>query len=549
MAGELTTAGCAARRSLDQSAGPGFPNALAQQVEQWLGYGLSWVCVDPPNGLWRSKDQPPLDFHSLGETLQEVARSQRVQTVADVPPLLVVGVPVPAQWTPGAQWVGLAAYLTAPCNGSTADRLAPWLLDPEEFSRWAQTQPVTPAGTAVSLLRMVRRCMVQQWRLDQLGGEVEQLCEQLCHTYEEISLLYRLTHNLALNRQGQELAAAAVQWVGQILPAQGLAIYLLRRRSEGAGRGGLWTHGHYPLNAQQTRALVEFLQLGTQHAPCVINHPREQFPQWPFPEIHELIAVPIYESERFFGWMLAVNHLYGGEFGTAEVDLLQSISTILGIHRGNTLYYHEQGELLTGIVRSLSSAIDAKDPYTRGHSDRVARVAVRLARQLGCDTRTVDTIYLAGLLHDVGKIGINDRVLRKPGRLTPEEFEHIKQHTIIGYEILRGIRQLRHVLPVVLHHHEAWDGSGYPHGLAGESIPYLARVVAVADAFDAMSSDRPYRKGMSDEKLDAVIRQGAGKQWDPRVVQAFFACRDEIRRVVKLSPEEDPIQLRIWPAD
>jgi HD-GYP domain-containing protein (c-di-GMP phosphodiesterase class II) len=140
---------------------------------------------------------------------------------------------------------------------------------------------------------------------------------------------------------------------------------------------------------------------------------------------------------------------------------------------------------------------------------------------------------LGGLLHDIGKIGIDDQVLNKPGALTPDEYEQIKRHPQLGYDILRGVRQLQKILPIVLHHHEAWDGSGYPHGLAGESTPLLARITATADAFDAMSSDRPYRRGMADEKIDVIMREGAGRQWDPDVIDAFFVCRDKIRRAAE----------------
>src|SRR5690606_35489872 len=140
-------------------------------------------------------------------------------------------------------------------------------------------------------------------------------------------------------------------------------------------------------------------------------------------------------------------------------------------------------------------------------------------------------IYLAGLLHDIGKIGIDDNVLRKPGKLTDAEYEHIKLHAEIGHRILRDIKQLDDVLPVVLHHHEQWNGRGYPHKLAGEGIPLLARIMAVADSFDAMSSDRPYRPGMPDAKLDSIFRQGAGEQWDARVIEAFFQVRDEMRDI------------------
>jgi putative nucleotidyltransferase with HDIG domain len=235
---------------------------------------------------------------------------------------------------------------------------------------------------------------------------------------------------------------------------------------------------------------------------------------------------------------LAINHngaANGGvcEFGSAEVRLLESVSTILGVHRSNTGLFHRQADLFGAAVRALISAIDAKDNYTHGHSERVARVSMCLAERLHLPKAEVNTIYLGGLLHDIGKIGVDDAVLNKPGPLTPEEFDKIKQHPQLGYDILCGVRQLDRILPIVLHHHEAWDGSGYPHGLKSDETPLLARVTAVADAFDAMSSDRPYRRGMPDEKLDAIFREGAGRQWDPMVIDAFFDVRDEVRQAAR----------------
>jgi putative nucleotidyltransferase with HDIG domain len=248
--------------------------------------------------------------------------------------------------------------------------------------------------------------------------------------------------------------------------------------------------------------------------------------------------------------MLALNHTGAGditnsevEFGTVEACLMSSVATILGIHCGNIALYREQSEFFSSVVRALTSAIDAKDPYTCGHSDRVARLAVCIARQLGCDTDELNTIYLSGLLHDIGKIGIDDTVLRKPGPLTPAELEHIKTHPDLGCRILDGVKQLDKVLPVVRHHHEAWNGAGYPVGLQAEECPFLARIVAVADSIDAMSSDRPYRKGMSDEKLDSILRDGAGSQWDPKIVEAAFQVREELRRIGK--EERKPLSLDV----
>jgi HD-GYP domain-containing protein (c-di-GMP phosphodiesterase class II) len=199
-----------------------------------------------------------------------------------------------------------------------------------------------------------------------------------------------------------------------------------------------------------------------------------------------------------------------------------------------------QEELTVGVIRSMSSAIDARDPYTRGHSERVGRFARRIAAAMRLEETEQDRIYLSGLLHDVGKIGIPDHVLLKPGKLTDEEFAIIKQHPEIGARIVESLPQLRDLLPGILHHHESVDGSGYPHGLEGEAIPLQARILAVADTYDAMTSHRPYRPGMPHEKAVEILRSRAGIQWDPQAVQAFLSLsREEIEREAACEARSD----------
>jgi len=158
---------------------------------------------------------------------------------------------------------------------------------------------------------------------------------------------------------------------------------------------------------------------------------------------------------------------------------------------------------------------------------------MEIAYHLGVKPGTEEWVNMqrGGLLHDIGKIGIDDEVLKKPGRLTPEEYDHIKEHVEIGHSILCGLKQLRHVLPGVRHHHEAYSGKGYPHGLRGEDIPFIARILAVADAYDAMASHRPYRDGLSPEAAEEILRRGAGDQWDNRVVDALFQCKAEVEAI------------------
>ncbi len=181
----------------------------------------------------------------------------------------------------------------------------------------------------------------------------------------------------------------------------------------------------------------------------------------------------------------------------------------------------ENQELFINSVRTLAAAIDAKDPYTRGHSERVARYAVVLAKNMGLPAEEIRIVRLSALLHDVGKIGIDDRILRKPTALTSEEFEVMKTHPIKGALIMGQIPQLKDVIPGIKYHHEKWAGGGYPEGLKGEKIPLVARVVAVADTFDAMTTTRPYQKAMPLNYVIRQIKSFAGKSFDPVVIAAL----------------------------
>jgi putative nucleotidyltransferase with HDIG domain len=181
----------------------------------------------------------------------------------------------------------------------------------------------------------------------------------------------------------------------------------------------------------------------------------------------------------------------------------------------------ENRSLFLSSIQMLAGAVDEKDPYTRGHSDRVTRYSVMLAQELGLAPEEVEKVRMAAQLHDVGKIGIEDRVLKKPGALTPEEYETMKAHTIKGANILRSVRQLTEVLPGIELHHESLDGRGYPYGLKSEEVPLLARIIGVADTFDAMTTDRPYQAAMDTEYVVRIINSLAHTKFDPKVVQAL----------------------------
>src|SRR4029079_9948751 len=179
----------------------------------------------------------------------------------------------------------------------------------------------------------------------------------------------------------------------------------------------------------------------------------------------------------------------------------------------------------------LAGAVDEKDPYTKGHSDRVTRYSLVIAKELALTSEEIEKIRISAQLHDVGKIGIEDRILKKPGALTPEEFEVMKTHTTKGANILRQVKQLKDRLPGIELHHESLDGRGYPHGLKGEEIPLLPRVIAVADTFDALTTNRPYQQAHDPQEALRIIRSLSGKRLDPHAVTSICAIYDrgEIR--------------------
>jgi HD-GYP domain-containing protein (c-di-GMP phosphodiesterase class II) len=210
----------------------------------------------------------------------------------------------------------------------------------------------------------------------------------------------------------------------------------------------------------------------------------------------------------------------------------------------------ENRALFMGSIQMLAGAVDEKDPYTRGHSDRVTRYSLLIAKEMKLPSSFMETLQISAQLHDVGKIGIEDHILKKPGALTEEEFEVMKTHTTKGANILRPVTQLAEMLPGIELHHEALDGRGYPYGLKGEQIPLLARVIAVADTFDALTTNRPYQQAHTPEQALQIIKNLAGKRLDPEAVAALLAVfergeikiqRFTIKRPVTVPPPEAAI--------
>jgi len=234
-----------------------------------------------------------------------------------------------------------------------------------------------------------------------------------------------------------------------------------------------------------------------------------------------LLCVPVKVKEKVIGVLEAVNKRGEEDFDEEDLSLFASLANQVAIALDNSRLYQDLEDMFFQTAESLADAIEKRDPYTGGHTQRVTLYSLAIAKYLQLKPLERKWLRIASVLHDIGKIGIEDQILRKPEALSPKEYEAIKHHSDIGAEIIEHVRPLRDIVPGVKHHHEQMDGKGYPDGLAGEDIPILARIVAVADTFDAMTTDRPYRKALDKREAVREVKRCSGTQFDKEVVEAF----------------------------
>lgn len=387
--------------------------------------------------------------------------------------------------------------------------------------------------------------------VQRLEHENTGLIRQVTDDLEELSFLRQLADHLKLSDASQgvvNLAQAIQGMLNFTIQAEG--IYFVES-THAAERHPLplrvmCVTGQQPISENQALDIVEAYQSRAVRHPLVLNYCRAALVRSVnITSIDSLILCPISNNQSTFGWLLAVNRkakqatgqqsdqpgFHPCEFGTCEATLLSSAAAILATHMCNVDLFREKEQLLTKMVRCLVSAIEAKDPYTCGHSERVALYGKKLAQLAGYENEELDRLYLSGLLHDIGKIAISDATLNKTTHLNDDEFNEIKCHPDKGWAILHELDQLHGILPGVLYHHERIDGKGYPYQLRGNQIPLDGRILAVADSFDAMTSDRPYRKGMPLEQAVEILKDGAGTQWDATLVQLFLDNLAEFRHI------------------
>jgi HD-GYP domain-containing protein (c-di-GMP phosphodiesterase class II) len=347
----------------------------------------------------------------------------------------------------------------------------------------------------------------------------------LTEMYEEIGLLYRLGRSMNQLARPEDFVENACADLQQSTSFRWVATRFAASDRTAAGvAGDLVLSGSLPCDIDEFDRLAGLLLDTLPPDRWSLLTPRDGVRDLAGLVNSEVLVHPIARDGGVIGALFA-----GNKFGpdpavsSFETQLLDAAADYLRVFIENSDLYSDQHILFVGTVEALAASIDAKDSYTCGHSQRVAHLGKELALATGMGDEAAERVRIAGLLHDVGKIGVPEAILCKPGRLTEEEFAQIKKHPQIGQRILKDIPFLEDILPGVLYHHERPDGRGYPEGLAGLEVPLIARLLGIADAFDAMSSSRSYRAAMPRDRALDEVRRGAGTQFDAELVPHFLA--------------------------
>ena len=395
-------------------------------------------------------------------------------------------------------------------------------LDLEVIQGYAREDCKHNLDQAGGFVKTLEWLMAQAQATCTAQNELATLSTNLSNTYEELSLVYRISRAVRVTHGPEHFLQEVCNDLSEVTNTPVAAVVHPHR--EDGSEEVVVVAGVVNVDPGQL-CLLAGAAAGPdgEHAdePVVFNEFVMPDILDNVPRLRNLIAVPIGTDSNKIGTLMAFNK--EGDFDTVDLKLLSSIADQAGVFLANSRLYADLQELLMGVLHALTATIDAKDRYTCGHSQRVAIISRRLAVDYGLPPEKVQRIYLTGLLHDIGKVGVPEAVLCKAGKLTAEEFEAIKRHPAWGAKILGGIRQLDDVIPGIVAHHERLNGSGYPNGLKGDEVPLAARIVGLADGFDAMTSDRTYRAALPLETVVREIRENTGTQFDADLVRVLLA--------------------------
>jgi HD-GYP domain-containing protein (c-di-GMP phosphodiesterase class II) len=350
---------------------------------------------------------------------------------------------------------------------------------------------------------------------------------ELNHKIETLQVIHEIDRSILSSLEPQEILETTTRNISRVVPCDRAGILLVDRDRQGfvqATGNGSHPPAQKPLVLFEDTSATEVIKTARpQYAGnmkgCAGNLAKEQHLVEEGFVSH--IRVPLMVKGEPIG-VLGVDSRRAAAFTPENLSTLEKIAALIGVALDNTRLVTDLKDLLLGTVKSLSNAIDAKSPWTAGHSERVTRYALLIGRGMNFTDNELKDLELGGLLHDVGKIGIYDAILNKAGSLNREEFEVVRKHPLRGVGLLEPIRQLDRLIPCIRHHHERYDGTGYPDGLKGDAIHHWARILAIADAFDSMTADRPYRKAFRREQALEELRRCSAAQFDPAIVNVFL---------------------------
>ncbi|MRR06144.1 MAG: HD domain-containing protein [Deltaproteobacteria bacterium] len=355
-----------------------------------------------------------------------------------------------------------------------------------------------------------------------LEAEITDLSSEVVRVYEEISLLFAISNKLGCEMDVATICHRVLEEADKILSPFNLSIMLLD-----SSKKGLYTRHSIGRNAESARSFTadissgligHVLRLGEPVTVCDIR--ADSRITLPYPA-KSILCVPLVTDDKPIGLLLACDKRSGEEFWSRDLKMMSMFASEIAASIRKAQLYEKNNKMFINTVEALASAIDTKDPYTYGHSKRVAQISVALCAELGIPQEETRLVELAALLHDIGKIGTPESILHKCEKLKPEEFEKIKAHPIQGSEILSSIEEFNEIIIWIKHHHEWYNGNGYPDRITADSIPIEARIITIADAYDAMTSNRPYRKAMSSHEAVRMMEEFSGSQFDPAILQAF----------------------------
>ncbi len=350
---------------------------------------------------------------------------------------------------------------------------------------------------------------------------------ELSHKIETIQTMHEIDKSILSILEPREILEITVNMITKVIPCESATVTLVDREKEvftyAAGFGVACLQKGELVPFKDTSATDVMYTLRPQYVANLkeVKEPLPMEKRLIDEGLLSHIMVPLTVKGEGRG-LLCVGARRPSAFTPEDLSTLEKLSSQISVALENSRLITDLEDLFLGTLRTLAETIDAKSPWTRGHSERVTRFAIDIGKEMGLDEERLRNLELAGLLHDIGKLATYESILDKPGKLAEDELNLIKQHPGKGADILAHIRQLKDIIPAIKHHHEHYNGKGYPEGLKGEEIPLMARILSVADTVDAMGADRPYRRGMLMEEIIKELKRCSGTQFDPVVVDAFL---------------------------